>query len=172
MTIRRLRTDDAAAFQALRLAALLDTPEAFASSHEEERHLTLEAVAGRIEDPRDPGVLGAFVDGQLVGVVGLSRERFAKMAHKGYIWGMYVAPAARGLGVARQLMVARDHRLLIEYESLGSDAVLSVPTPEHYVPLLYVLGASDAADIIAFPVEGIDGGSVSMLTVQFGEAVA
>jgi len=106
MTIRRLRTDDAAAFQALRLAALLDTPEAFASSHEEERHLTLEAVAGRIEDPRDPGVLGAFVDGQLVGVVGLSRERFAKMAHKGYIWGMYVAPAARGLGVARQLMVA------------------------------------------------------------------
>ena len=106
MTIRRLRTDDAAAFQALRLAALLDTPEAFASSHEEERHLTLEAVAGRIEDPRDPGVLGAFQDGQLVGMVGLSRERFEKMAHKGTIWGMYVAPAARGLGVARQLMVA------------------------------------------------------------------
>ena len=93
-----------------------------------------------------------------------------------YAWGRHpVEPydwAVRFETKARQLMVARDHRLLIEYESLGSDAVLSVPTPEHYVPLLYVLGASDAADIIAFPVEGIDGGSVSMLTVQFGEAVA
>jgi len=57
---------------------------------------------------------------------------------------------------------------LVDYESLGSDALLSVPTPDHYLPLLYVLGASHEGERITFPVEGIDGGSVSMLTIQFG----
>lgn len=69
---------------------------------------------------------------------------------------------------------AREHILngrskpLINYESMGKDAVLSVPTPDHYLPFLYVLGARAGADQVRFPVEGIDGGSVSMLTVQFG----
>jgi hypothetical protein len=49
MNIRRLQGDDAATFQALRLAALLDTPEAFASSHEEEKDLPLAAVARRLD---------------------------------------------------------------------------------------------------------------------------
>jgi 4,5-DOPA dioxygenase extradiol len=57
----------------------------------------------------------------------------------------------------------------MDYGSLGKDALLSVPTPEHYLPLLYVLGAADANDAITFPVEGMDGGSVSMLAVQLGE---
>jgi 4,5-DOPA dioxygenase extradiol len=36
------------------------------------------------------------------------------------------------------------------------------------LPLLYVLGASDESDMVTFPVEGMDGGSISMLSVQFG----
>jgi 4,5-DOPA dioxygenase extradiol len=43
-----------------------------------------------------------------------------------------------------------------------------VPTPEHYLPLLYVLGASLPDEPVSFPVLGMDGGSVSMLGVQFG----
>jgi len=57
---------------------------------------------------------------------------------------------------------------LVAYETLGRDALLSAPTPDHYLPLLYVLGASKADDIVSFPVEGFDGGSVSMLSVRFG----
>jgi 4,5-DOPA dioxygenase extradiol len=77
--------------------------------------------------------------------------------------------AARFEERVRDLIEAREHAPLIDYGSLGKDALLSVPTPEHYLPLLYVLGASDSNDAITFPVEGMDGGSVSMLAVQMGE---
>jgi 4,5-DOPA dioxygenase extradiol len=50
----------------------------------------------------------------------------------------------------------------------GEDARLSVPTPEHYLPLLYVIGAAAPGEPVGFPVQGIDGGSISMLTVQLG----
>ena len=69
---------------------------------------------------------------------------------------------------ARELVLARDHRALVEYPQMGSDAMRSIPTPEHYLPLLYVLGTSLEKDLITFPVEGIEGGSISMLAVQAG----
>jgi 4,5-DOPA dioxygenase extradiol len=57
---------------------------------------------------------------------------------------------------------------LIEYEALGRDAMLAAPTPEHYLPLIYVLGLHGAGDTISFPVEGFDGGSIAMLAVEVG----
>jgi aromatic ring-opening dioxygenase catalytic subunit (LigB family) len=53
---------------------------------------------------------------------------------------------------------------------LGREALLSIPTPDHYLPLLYVIGTRQASDSISFPVEGVDGGSISMLSVRVGEA--
>jgi 4,5-DOPA dioxygenase extradiol len=89
-----------------------------------------------------------------------------------YAWGGHpVEPydwALRFESKAREFMLAGSHQPLIHYDDLGSDALLSIPTPEHYLPLLYVLGASFEGEGITFPVEGIDGGSVSMLTIQFG----
>jgi 4,5-DOPA dioxygenase extradiol len=46
--------------------------------------------------------------------------------------------------------------------------VLAVPTPDHYLPLLYVIGARQKGEAVTFPVEGVDGGSISMLAVQGG----
>jgi hypothetical protein len=48
--------------------------------------------------------------------------------------------AVRFEAEAKAMMVAADYRPLLEYEKLGPDALLSIPTPEHYLPLLYVLG--------------------------------
>lgn len=61
-----------------------------------------------------------------------------------------------------------NHQKLIDYTALGADALLSAPTPEHYLPLLYILGASEAGEKASFPVQGFEGGSISMLAVQFG----
>src|SRR5690606_29065609 len=76
--------------------------------------------------------------------------------------------ALRCEAAARDLILAGDHEPLIAYESMGRDALLSVPTPDHYLPLLYVLGAAEEGEPVAFPVEGIDGGSVSMLSIRLG----
>jgi 4,5-DOPA dioxygenase extradiol len=61
-----------------------------------------------------------------------------------------------------------DHAPLINYEALGEDAALSIPTPEHYLPLLYVLGARAPGETASFFTDALDLGSVSMLGVRFG----
>ena len=48
----------------------------------------------------------------------------------------------------------------------------AVPTPEHYLPLLYVAGAGMPGEAVSFPVQGMDGGSISMLAVQIGARAA
>lgn len=90
-----------------------------------------------------------------------------------YGWGRRVLDpydwAVRFEDQARAWMLAGNHQPLIDYESLGRDAALAAPTPDHYLPLLYVLGARLPGDEVSFPVEGVDGGSVSMLSVRLGQ---
>jgi 4,5-DOPA dioxygenase extradiol len=69
-------------------------------------------------------------------------------------------------------MLAGDYQPLLDYEKLGRDAELYVPTPEHYLPLLYLLGTRQPREPTTFPVAGVDGGSISMLAVQLGEPPA
>lgn len=69
---------------------------------------------------------------------------------------------------AKKLMLESDFEPLVEYEGLGRDALLSIPTPDHYLPLLYVIATRRDGEEISFPVQGVDGGSISMLTVRVG----
>lgn len=89
-----------------------------------------------------------------------------------YAWGRHMPEpydwATRFEQQARYLISVGEFSPLVEYETLGRDAMLSIPTPDHYLPLLYVLGTKQQDDQVTFPVEGIDGGSVSMLAVQIG----
>jgi 4,5-DOPA dioxygenase extradiol len=89
-----------------------------------------------------------------------------------YAWGRHMPDpydwATRFETTAREMIVAGEYKPLIEYEVLGRDAMLSIPTPDHYLPLLYVIAARQQGEKISFPVEGIDGGSISMLSVQVG----
>ena len=63
-------------------------------------------------------------------------------------------------GLPSHFVVAGDHEPLINYELLGKDATLSAPTPDHYLPLLYVLAQQQEGDEVRFPVEGFDRGSM------------
>ncbi|HEX3551278.1 MAG TPA: 4,5-DOPA dioxygenase extradiol, partial [Candidatus Elarobacter sp.] len=89
-----------------------------------------------------------------------------------YAWGRHPAEqfdwAVRFEALARAALDAHDHTPLIDYERFGNDALLSVPTPEHYLPLLYVVGSQQPGDTVTYPVEGGDGGSISMLSVRVG----
>jgi 4,5-DOPA dioxygenase extradiol len=89
-----------------------------------------------------------------------------------YAWGQHAVDpfdwAVRFEQEARGFLQSGDHRPLIRYETLGREAQLSIPTPDHYLPLLYVIGARAEREPLSFPVEGVDGGSISMLAVQLG----
>ena len=76
--------------------------------------------------------------------------------------------AVRFENIVRDMMGRGEHGPLVAYESLGPDSLLSVPTPDHYLPLLYVLGVRGPGEAVSYPVEGFDGGSISMLSVRFG----
>jgi 4,5-DOPA dioxygenase extradiol len=89
-----------------------------------------------------------------------------------YAWGKHdVEPfdwAVRFETLARELLLAGKDAPLVNYETLGRDALLSAPTPDHYLPLIYVMAQRRDDEPVSFPVEGFDGGSISMLSVQFG----
>ena len=89
-----------------------------------------------------------------------------------YAWGRQVAEpldwAVRFETLARELLLAGDHAPLVNYDGLGRDAMLSAPTPDYYLPLLYVIALRRDDEQVTFPVEGFDGGSISMLTVRVG----
>jgi 4,5-DOPA dioxygenase extradiol len=116
-------------------------------------------IGRRLRVLRDEGVL---IVGSGDVVHNLHAYAWGRRAVEPYDW------ALRFETQVRELIVAGDHQPLAQYESLGRDALLSVPTPDHYLPLLYVLGASAEGEPVSFPVQGIDGGSVSMLSVRLG----
>jgi 4,5-DOPA dioxygenase extradiol len=92
-----------------------------------------------------------------------------------YAWGGQVPDpydwAVRFEKEAKEMMLAGEYKPLIDYEKLGRDAMLSIPTPDHYLPLLYVIATRQPGEAITFPIEGVDGGSISMLTVKIGPDV-
>lgn len=117
-------------------------------------------VGRRLAILRDEGVL---ILGSGNVVHNLHAYAWGRHVHEPYDWT--IAFESR----VRELLLAEQYNPLIHYESkLGSEADLAVPTPDHYLPLLYVAGTRTQSESLTFPVEGVDGGSISMLAVRVG----
>src|SRR5438045_8565777 len=106
MLIRSLTATDAARYQPLRLRALREHPEAFASTFEEVQQLSLETVAKRLQQSSaERYTLGAFEEEELRGLLHFHRWEGLKIRHRASIGGMYVPPEYRGRGIGKTLLL-------------------------------------------------------------------
>lgn len=69
----------------------------------------------------------------------------------------------------KQLILAGDHGALMDFRKLGKAAQLAIPTPDHYIPLLYTLGLKEAGEPVSFFNDKAVGGSLTMTSAVFGE---
>ena len=69
---------------------------------------------------------------------------------------------------AEKQILDQNHQSLINDFHITEAGKLSIPTLEHYLPLLYVLGASDKSDVINFDIKGYELGSLSQRSVRLG----
>ena len=80
----------------------------------------------------------------------------------GYDWALQMNDTFK------QLITGGDFKPLINYESLGAEAKLAIPTPEHYLPLLYSLGLKGSKDNVSFFNDKAVAGSLTMTSVKIG----
>jgi len=115
-------------------------------------------LAKKLSPLRDEAVL---IVGSGNVVHNLGRIQWTEGA-KPYDWAVHFNDTVRGH------LAARDHGPLIDYATLSEDARVSVPTPDHYLPLLYVIAQQDENETISLPIDGIEYGSIGMLTAVVG----
>ena len=68
----------------------------------------------------------------------------------------------------KSLILEGDHKPLINYSSLGKEALLAIPSPDHYLPLLYTLGIKGSKDSVSFFNDKAMAGSLTMTSVKLG----
>jgi 4,5-DOPA dioxygenase extradiol len=68
----------------------------------------------------------------------------------------------------KTLIVNKEHSRLIQYEKLGKEAMMAIPTPEHYLPLIYSLALQGKNEDVSFFNDKAVGGSLTMTSVKIG----
>lgn len=104
--VRKLDSDDAEAWAALRREALEAHPLAFGASIPDDPTLLVEFIRTRLASSEESTVFGAFIDVSLVGIIGVLRNTGRKERHKALIWGMYVTAGSRQMGAGEMLLLA------------------------------------------------------------------
>lgn len=119
------------------------------------------ALAQELKELRKKGVL-IIGSGNMVHNLRMVAWDQLKTSNYGYDW------AIEANETFNKLILDRDHQALIDYQKLGEFAKLAIPTPDHYYPLIYSLGLSDAKDEITIFNNELVAGSLNMTSVRFG----
>ncbi|MCC8366000.1 GNAT family N-acetyltransferase [Xenorhabdus sp. PB61.4] len=99
--IRVLGKSDVKDYRELRLESLYINPESFGATYQEESTKSEQEFITKITGSL---ILGAYLNNELIGVIGFQQNSNYKTLHKGIIWGFYVKPGYRGLKVGEKLM--------------------------------------------------------------------
>lgn len=110
---------------------------------------------------RKKGVL-IIGSGNMVHNLGMVAWDKLQSPEYGYDWALHMNQTFK------DLITNGDHQPLIKYETLGKEARLAIPTPEHYLPLLYTLGVKGKEDAVSFFNDKAVGGSLTMTSVKLG----
>jgi RimJ/RimL family protein N-acetyltransferase len=130
--IKLLTENDAQVLWDLRMLALETDSWSFVESPEELRAMGVKEYALRLRNNNAANfVVGAFEQDKLVAMVGFYQEQPLKRRHKGWIWGVFVRPEARGRGIAKSLMfeAIRMARTIPELEVLLITVSVNQPAP-------------------------------------------
>jgi len=87
-----------------------------------------------------------------------------QLSNQGYDWADELNT------IFKKHIAAGSHQYLINYETLGKAASMAIPTPEHYLPMLYAVGLQDKADDVSFFNDKTVMGSVSMTSFAIGKS--
>lgn len=132
--IRRLLPADVAGYRTLMLEGYASAPDAFTSAPGEREALPMDWWMARVSD--QPGaierVIGALVDGQLVGAAGLRVEQRPRTSHKANLFGMYLRPAFRRTGIARSVV----DEVLRQAAATGGVEVVQLSVSETNIPAI------------------------------------
>jgi len=118
-------------------------------------------LAKELRALRKKGVL-LIGSGNMVHNLGMVAFDKLSVPNYGYDW------AIEANDIFKKLVQEKDHQSLINYMTLGKSIQLSIPTPDHYFPLIYTLGLSNESDNIQLFNDQLVGGSLNMTSVQFG----
>lgn len=113
-------------------------------------------LAGQLRHLRSKGVL-IIGSGNIV-----HNLKMMRMEDKAYDWAIEFDETIK------TLIDQRDHQQLLKYDSLGSMARMAVPTPDHFYPLLYSLGASNKDEKLEYFAAHTTMGAISMRSVKIG----
>lgn len=103
MELRILNPSDANNYRCIRLETVQNSPDAFASSYEAEKDVPVEKYINNFQS-KDSITIGAFENGDLVGVITLIKESLYKLRHRANIVAMYVSSERRGVGIGKALL--------------------------------------------------------------------
>lgn len=116
-TIKRLAEADYPQYAELRVEGFTHQTREFRFSPEDERGLKKDDVIKRI---KHEFIIGVFDQEKLIGIGGVTPCSGSKLNHRALLWGMYVKPAYRGMGLSNKIVAS----LLAESEEMGIEKVL------------------------------------------------
>lgn len=119
-------------------------------------------LAKEIVELRKKGVLIIGSGNMVHNLRMVAWDKLSGPSSYGYDWAINLNETIK------KAIINGQHDKLIHYQKMGQEAALAIPTPEHYLPLMYTLGLSQVNDEIEFFNDVVIGGSLTMTSVKFG----